>query len=135
MRYQYDHSGRVIRIEDALGRVFERSYDGRDRITEIILRGSQGSRLITKSSYDPEVRGPVSQTDFTGQVTDYTYDVLTGDLKTISLDGATMRLSYDQFGNIHQVVDSLGNTTTFEYDALGRIIERRLEDASASPTP
>jgi len=104
--YEYDLFDRVTRVIDPEGNIIISSYGdtggcsscsgGVDLVTSLIY-----PTFTRKMSYDSRKR-LISQKDI--------YD---------SRERLT-RYSYDEFGNILQVIDPEGNSTVYEYDDLGR---------------
>jgi YD repeat-containing protein len=76
----------------------------------------------------------VKEADADGHVTRYTYDDLGNLLNVVQYVGlgeslaVTTVYTYDRVGNLKTITDARGNVTTFDYDALNRRLSRRLPD-------
>ncbi|MBV9449023.1 MAG: hypothetical protein JO345_24310, partial [Streptosporangiaceae bacterium] len=133
--YAYDSAGDVARITSPLGLVTSYSYDNLGRkLTETQLSDSYPNGLTSSYAYDGQDR-LVTQTDpavtdrVTGavhvKVTAYGYDADGNVLTTTVSDSTggdpsrTTTQTYDAYGNLASVKDSLGNTTSYTYDGLG----------------
>ena len=92
--YDYDLSGQLITITDALGQKEYFSYD-------------QYGRLKTKTDRD-------------GYITDYEYNNAGSVTKVNYADGRSVALSYNALNQLNEINDWLGKTT-IENDALGRL--------------
>ena len=131
----YNH----LRLNVPKTRYFFTNVNGkRGRISSV--RYPDGGRI--SYTYDPETGRPATIQDPHGHTTSYTYNAM--GLKTsitdakqktttmtyadnnIDLSGVTNALgslimTYDDFHNIKSLTDRMGKTTTFDYDAYGRI--------------
>ena len=111
-QYEYDAAGRRIRITDALGNVTTFSYD------------ANGNRI--------------SMTDGNGNVTSYVVDALNRRVQTVFDDGTSIMQEYAASccssctDKKTAETDQAGNTTLFDYDALGRLT--RVTDAMGGET-
>ncbi len=128
----YDSSGRLLTTTDVLGNVTAHEYTGSD--------GARG--LVTKTTLPKGVATTGVANDYQ---TAYVYDADTGLLlsQTSSVDSATSdtittQTIYDDpdgnaslsdtRGHVIATIDPNGNTTTFEYDLLGRLLSQTLPD-------
>ncbi|HEV2969531.1 MAG TPA: autotransporter-associated beta strand repeat-containing protein [Pirellulales bacterium] len=145
---EFDPAGNLIYSTDALGRVTQYVYDSRDRkIAEIdpvplvAAGGTVGSGLSTTTPisawrYDGGSR-VVATTDPNGNTTQFTYDALGRNLKTIlpdpdgsgPLTAATTVTKYDDANDKMFVTDALGSgstdtahTTETDYNHLGEVV-------------
>ena len=98
-----------------------------------------GVTLDTVATYEYNAIGQVTrQTTATGAATDYAYDPTTGDLLSVTgptnNDGGTRPINqyadYDGSGRFRSLIDPLGHTTTYTYDALGRVLTVTLPKSS-----
>jgi RHS repeat-associated protein len=97
-RYKYDNDGRLLQTIDAKGRITKRSYDKTGRLTSITNPLNQKQQLE--------------------------YDGASNLVKHVeALDKSVMSLNYDSLNNPTEVMDALKNTSSFQYDALGRITQ------------
>jgi RHS repeat-associated protein len=150
-RTTHDVFGRLVGVEDALGSAFQLDYDDLGRLrTRMDARGrvvefahDAAGNLLSRTEYLRDVveqpsrtelwtygsDGTVrTRTDFAGQTTEYAYDT-NGRLSSIDyapLDPARddVRFTYAPSGRLLAVEDPKG-TTSYTYDALDRLVERR----------
>lgn len=133
VQYEYDGFGNRIKAVDELGRETRFFYDARNRLIQTIHADGATERL----RYD--ALGRVTETiDAVGNVSSQTYDAagrpltstsgkvadLTGEITDV---GSTISASnsYNAFGQLSEALDANGNSTLFEYDLLGRVVETR----------
>ena len=89
------------------------------------------STVLNKNTYKYDYMGNVLETKggrtYTENLGDYTskaeYDYMGNPTKTYRTDGSYMTAAYDGYGNVLSQTDYMGNTTTMEYDRLGRAIK------------
>ena len=150
--HEYDELDRRTRTRDVLGDVSEVSYDARgNRVREVDARGNTTVQVFDELDRMVESRRPedrkerfsydvagnrVSAEDALGRETRFEYDRLDRLVATIlppvgtGLGGtgpeAELRetFSYDLAGNRLASTDARGHTTTFEYDALDRLVRQ-----------
>ncbi len=132
----YDANGNQAWTEDALHHRTEFFYDSLNRctITRFPQLDGETNRKLKTTTYDALGRR-VRETDEAGVITAFGYDAL-GRLTSVTNDWRTgynanetpiaTTYSYDAFGNEIAQTDANGNTTRFEYDALGRRVYRIL---------
>ena len=98
--YDHDSLGRVTRVTDNAGRSRSYTYDDDDRILTMTLPAPHAGASPFTTTYTYDLYDTASglvfdqQTDPNGQVT---------------------RRGYDALGHVQQLVDALGNTTSFTY--------------------
>jgi RHS repeat-associated protein len=152
--YEYNQFGHVTNTVDPLGRTFSYLYEtnGIDLLEARMTRAGQ-NQLLSKATYNAQ-HLPLTTTDAAGQTTTNTYNargqLLTtsnpkGETTTytyntngylITVDGPlpgtndTSVASYDAYGRIHAVTDMDGYSTTNDYDALDRVTNITLPDAT-----
>ncbi|MBP7868047.1 MAG: chitobiase/beta-hexosaminidase C-terminal domain-containing protein [Acidobacteria bacterium] len=131
--YAYDDRGNVLTKTEPLGRVTAATYDADNNpLTKTDALGH-----TTVFAYDPAngnllasyacgaVPAGSCTSDPTVARTTYTYDPVTGKLLTVTeATGTPLQRTttnqYDTFGNLVAVIDAMGNTSTYTYDAVGR---------------
>jgi RHS repeat-associated protein len=127
-RWTYDENNHVTSHTDQLGNVTRDVYDEKGNL----VKETDPLGAVTTYSYNE--RGQVvAETDPLGRTTHSVYDD-SGDLiATISPTGAKKTMSYDTAGRLIAEVSPRGNvegadpdryTTTYKYDANGRLIEK-----------
>jgi len=138
----YDDDGRVTSIDDGRGQAVTREYDSRGNVVEqtdgrgtLKYEYDKLSRMIELTDpqskifdfdYDPE--GNLTKVELpNGVVTTNEYDDAGRLAETTSTQGETtleaLEYEYDPYGNRIGQVDRLSQETTYDYDALNRLIE------------
>jgi len=122
--FTYDAMGNMLTQTDPLGKTTIFAYDGRYRLATVT------DPLGHVTSYGYDVKGNrTSQTDANGTVTRYEYDDQGHLIKTIdSLNQSTL-YGYGSSGcsscggsdRLTSLTDAKGQTTSFQYDLLGRL--------------
>ena len=160
--YSYDALGRRITTTDTLGRVSRSTYDDLSRVltnTVNYLSGQgqnykdpSGNRYNIITSYTYDIRGNQIAVIDTADVVTRTYFDRLGRPTTVvrnlgqaitnptppargnPLDPINIRTDtvYLGDGNIDRIVDEMGQTTSFDYDGLGR--QTLLQDPLLNPT-
>lgn len=120
--FEYNKTGKLVVITDALGSRTRFEYDAAGRLVKAIdpLGGSV--------TYEYDSRGlKTKETGHDNRSVFYAYDAA-GRLVS-SRDGAEniTRRAYDSAGNLASKTDARGNAATFEYDAMSRLA--RVTDA------
>jgi RHS repeat-associated protein len=120
-QYGYDNLGRLILILDKHKK--ELTYNDSDQIIEI--------RTPEKITMEYDAKGRlISESDFCGNLTHYTYDTLDRLAKTTFADGTFTTNTYDALGNIIQTQDEDGYQTCYKYNLLGKCTECRRSDGT-----
>ncbi|RJP24975.1 MAG: hypothetical protein C4520_03080 [Candidatus Abyssobacteria bacterium SURF_5] len=135
--YEYDGAGRITKItqKDDAGndRVTDIVRDWLGRITQITYPEEKGKLLVLACDYDASdvydlnASYGVNLIDTNGVKTQFLYNNLGLLWKVVNDRGegksnAVTALEYDAYGNIISLTDPEGNTTTFAYDSLDRLI-------------
>jgi YD repeat-containing protein len=111
------------------GRLATSVYHAASRITTTTSAAGRVSYSVL------DAKGRVSETGLTGlDAVHYSYDARGRLSNTTQGSGGTARtitLSYDAGGFLASTTDSLGRVTTFANDAVGRVLNQTLPDASA----
>ncbi len=114
--HAYDDRGRRVRTRTASGADLTYGYDDADRVTTVVTE----SGAITAYEYAGTDRNPSSLTDPEGGRTELSWD--RGLLDRITdPTGVTLRLGYDDQGDLLTVTDAAGNVARLERDAGGRV--------------
>jgi len=124
--YRYDELGRLIETEDANNHITKYEYDKVGRRTAVELPLGQRSSSI----YDA-VGNLQTYTDFSGEITQYDYDAQNRLIFKDYEDDADINYIYAADGPIETIIDGRGSTT-FGYDALGRLLSRNDPDGDTT---
>lgn len=148
--YMYDSNGNVIRSYDAVdGRVVETTYYEEDDAAAGKIKGeiksereyflndsANQSSTETTYSYDSSGKKTEVTTEKSGQYTVTTttvYDVMGREISSTDTLGTTTTIDYDPFGRISKITAKQGNITdvvTREYDNNGTMIKETDEDGT-----
>ncbi len=129
-KYQYDPNGNRTDLFYAFGTTSQVQthiqYDSLNRATAVTR--AYGTTSASTTSYLYDFRGNVTQqTDPTGRITKYQYDLAGRLISVTTAFGAgapyeaTTSYGYDAAGHRTSVTDPRGNVTAFTYDADGRL--------------
>jgi RHS repeat-associated protein len=103
----YDANGRLKQSTDANGVMTSYDYDQRGRLTRVVVTPSVGEARTTQ----------------------YTYDLLSGNLSThTAADGRILTYTYDAAHYVRTVTDNLGNKITYGYDIKGNRTSEKTYD-------
>ncbi len=142
----YDLRGRRVSVTDQEGKVTRNRYDGLGRLVEVRqyldqslaasdanfgLPPATSGIVSTHYSYD-ELDNQLTQVDARGNTTSYQYDSMGRQTKRILPDAAFETMQYDDWGNLWKRTDFKGYTTTFLYDPLNRLIEKKADPTHPS---
>ncbi|MFI1563976.1 DUF6531 domain-containing protein [Streptomyces sp. NPDC020490] len=134
--YAYDAVGRLTSETDFDGRTLTYTHDAAGRLT------SRTNALGQTVRYDRDALGRVIRKDAEGRVTTYEHDVSgrlvravgpdtslsveidgSGLPRSETVDGRTVTYAYDRLGRRTRRTTPTGATSTWSYDAAGRLIE------------
>jgi RHS repeat-associated protein len=146
-RFTYDARGNRTSVTDHLGRVATTTYDSWNNPTSVTNGAGETSRLTYDASgnlatsttpdgavttYAVNADGTVaSMTDPLGRTTTYAYDANAYPATATGPDGSVLAMVHDSLGRVVASTDARGMasgavradyTSTFSYDALGRIL-------------
>ncbi|WP_345777875.1 LysM peptidoglycan-binding domain-containing protein [Lysobacter sp. ISL-42] len=124
----YDAFGRVVTryvqgADGALKNVVSKSYDRRGQVLIVKDRDSDASNYFL--SYDAfgnvlkrgEYTSPGVQT-----FTTYSYTAFNREIQVSTAEGVLTKTRYNEHGQVVELIDGRGNSTTYEYDLDGRLI-------------
>ncbi len=141
--YSYDSAGRLLSLTEPNNQVTRTEYDPAGRLLRLIQNYQNGIHeggeaadrdVITTYEYDSASR-LLSVIDPLGRKTRYEYDTLNRVRRVILnyQDGVysagvpdqdlITTYSYDAVGNLKSVTNNAGETTTFDYDELNRLLK------------
>lgn len=117
VRYDYDDSGRLVRVTDAFGKSLSLTHDLAAR------REVNVDRLGHTTVHEYNARGLVVRTtDANGGVTTRTYDGRDKLLSVNNAEGNTTTYTYDANGNKLTETDAAGNRTRYTYNGRGQML-------------
>jgi len=151
---EYDTRGNVVRAVDALGNQTFMEYDNNNNVIKV----TDPNNLVTQYKYDSQ-NNLISRTEAAPScgcgaapgVTYYTYNQLGQQTNIILPTGASLKMDYDNRGNMLSMKDGEGNlinsyvydnkgqvisetdsygTVTYTYDSKGNVIESKGVDDS-----
>jgi RHS repeat-associated protein len=149
---QYNQAGNIVQYIDPMGRTTNYSYDssGID-LQQISVQNGSNAEVNETIVYNA-FHLPQSETDASGQTTQYTYnsfgEVLTvtdplnetttnsynqnGYLQSVTrpIAGAVTSFTYDSAGRVQTATDSEGYTLSFTYDAADRLLTTTYPDGT-----
>ncbi|HEX7183314.1 MAG TPA: RHS repeat-associated core domain-containing protein [Thermoanaerobaculia bacterium] len=147
-RMEYDASGNLVRVTDALGRVTQMTYDGAERLAaqtdpagnhvelqldaagNITLRTAQertpaGSVTVQVSAQYDELNRPVAVMDGMGNTSRSVYDVR-GNLRlSINPENHVVAFTYDGLNRRTSMAQPAGITVAYDYDGSSRLVSYR----------
>lgn len=121
--FTYDGEGNVLSHTDLRGTVIEMTYDNVGR--PLMTRARNGTDQVTVStlSYD-DASSTTTMRDALNHSTVTVYDGLRRPTSVTNADGKTKTLQYDGV-DLLQESDFKGQSTTYKYDQLDRVVEAR----------
>jgi len=125
----YDAVSRLTALTDPRGLITQFRYDGLNRVTEI----ADARQGLTHFTYDPN-GNLLTVTDAKNQTTAYTYDTMDRLKTRTDALNRTETYAYDPAGNLASFTDHKGQQTTFQYDPLNRRIQATYPDATTTFT-
>ncbi|MDO4711833.1 MAG: DUF6531 domain-containing protein, partial [Peptostreptococcaceae bacterium] len=119
--YTHDKiTGRLQKLEDGKGVIFERVYDENGRLIE--EKDAQAS-----IHYEYDARGNITKiTDKLGRVTTYTYDEQGNLLTRTTPRQNTTVMTYDDHGKLLTIKNPIGDVLENEYDTKGNLLQTTL---------
>lgn len=114
---------------DPLGNVATYTYDGNGNLLTLVLPEVDSQNPTFSFTYNS--RGQVlTETDPEGLVREHTYDAITGDLLTLTVDPTGLNIVtemvFDSVGNMVQKIDGRNNTALFAYNNKRRLTQSTL---------
>ncbi|WP_164742382.1 DUF6531 domain-containing protein, partial [Pseudidiomarina mangrovi] len=122
--YRYDASGRLLEQIDGAGEVDSFSHDILDRL--VTVTDSDGNN--TQMSHT--LKGLAQVTDARLHSTQYQRNVFGDTEQLVSPDTQTSIMTMNALGQLEAMTDARGVTTSFSYDAAGRLVTRQNNQTS-----
>ncbi len=114
---KFNRQGFPAVVTDALGRVTTYTYDMNGNVTSITLPDGSVESIVYNDSFGV----PTSITDFNRNTTTFTLDSHGNVLRRTDPDGLHEDWTYNSAGQVLTDTSRNGNTTTYGYDAKGRL--------------
>ena len=141
--YSYDKAGRLRDVTDARGNVVRYTYDAANRVlSRTEDYGSGKLNLTTTYTYDAKGQ-QIAVTDPAGSVTQINYDLGGRKVRVIQDVGTgklnlTADYNYRADGKVISMVEAVGTiaarTTSYDYDALGKLMQTRVDPNGINET-
>ena len=140
-QYRYDALDRLSETQTPDGRVLHTTYEqdkGPSGNKDIVVKETVVGQDQYLYFYDDLLQrtNVVHDTDRNGFIgvndrfTITEYDAYGEAVNVYGYDTVPVKYSYDDDGNVHTIQDGNGNSTSFDYDARGRISARQFADSS-----
>lgn len=125
VRTQYDAFSRVLKVIDPLGKTTSYAYN--DTARSVTITTPEGIQVTTSKTRNGQTLNVV---DGRGNSTTYAYNK-DGQLTTVTdaLTRVVSTTTYDLAGRIAKTTDARGMDTTLTYDALNRVVLRKVDPA------
>ena len=120
----YEYGRNTVSMTDAAGRTTTKTYDPWGNVKTI----TDSSGGVVEYYY--RSNGKPSWVTSNGVGTSITYDVAARRTKLVDPDAGTITTTYGKNGQVKSETDGRGVTTTYSYDALGRVTRRKRESAA-----
>ena len=141
--YTYNAIDQLLTETDPLDNETSYTYDAMGRLETITNKAADGTEL-SATSYTYDAAGNLeTEKDELENITRYDYDDLGRLVKTTLPDAdgdpattddiPVFEYTYDAAGNLESETDPLMNVTSYDYDALGRLVKTTLPDADGDP--
>ena len=123
--YNYDRVGNLIQTKLANGSIESRTYEPRNRLTNLTTKNVAGT-VFSGFNYTLDAVGNRKKVEeYNGRTVDYTYDALNRLTEEKITDAGagnrTIGYGYDLVGNRLSKADSLEGSTLYSYDDNNRL--------------
>lgn len=154
-QYDFDTLGRLTETTDAHGNVRRLAYDASGDLTELtIIEVENGVTRATTRRNTYDARGRLAQSEYLGAIAQFQYDDRNLPIEQRAPTGVTTRLQFDALGQVienlidpagaalrsqfeydlngglRRYLDPMGQSTTWERDALGRAVAMKPPDGT-----
>ena len=146
----FDNLGRLWAAENVAGVLFETGYDDHDRVLSHIdasgvtvtnaydalgrlrVRATPASGGVERWAYTANIAAPTAYTNQVGKVTLYAYDVAGRKTNEVQVGVFANHFTYTAAGDLATLTDGKNQTTTWLYDAEGRVTEKWYQGQSSA---
>ncbi|MCZ7636841.1 MAG: cysteine peptidase family C39 domain-containing protein [Verrucomicrobia bacterium] len=125
----YDDHDRVLSHTDASGVTVTNAYDALGRLT---LRATPTNGGVERWAYTANVAAPTAYTNQVAKITLYAYDAAGRKTNEVQVGVFTNRFTYTAAGDLAALADGRNQTTTWKYDAEGRVTEKWYQGQSTA---
>lgn len=132
-RYNYDATGRLATVTDALGHVT--SFDAYDMYGNP-GRATDANGVVTTLTYTPQgwLQSITRDSAGTPATTTMAYNAVGDVIQTTDADGVVTSYTYDDARRLTDIADAFGNRIHYTLDAEGNRLNEDLLDASGALT-
>ncbi|MEW6735316.1 MAG: RHS repeat-associated core domain-containing protein [Acidobacteriota bacterium] len=135
--YGYDpiFTYRVKTVTDSENYTVTTDYDALDRVVKVTYPDATFEQInYVRTSDNKMILDPTQMTDRLGRTTRKLYDGLRRVVSITDPLQRTTTFSYCNCGGLYQMVDALGQRTTWNRDLQGRVISKVLDDSQQTTT-
>ena len=122
--FLYDASGRLVEQSDGVGQSETLTYDILDRLVTVVA--SDGGA----THFSHTLQGLAEVTDARLHSTEYQRNLFGDTEQLVSPDTQTSNMTMNALGQLEALTDARGITTSFGYDAAGRLVTRQNNQTS-----
>jgi len=119
----YEYGADYVKSTDAAGRSVTKTFDAAGNVQTV----TDPAQTVTYHYYS---NGKPRTITVDNTTTELEYDAFGRRTKLIDPDAGTITTTYSKNGQVSSETDGRGVTTTYTYDALGRVTQRKREGAA-----
>lgn len=132
IRNVYDNRDRLIEVWRAPATALEDAVSAKSTAKTAAVTPEAKGEIVQRFTYNGGSRNPATITDALGQTTRYSYDEFGQVTQIVNPGGAIMKQRYDTWGRVVYRELPEGALELIKYDAYGRVAERKAAAGSVS---